>query len=44
MAMKRGARYRCPNSGCGCEVLVTKGTSDGIDVPTCGCGTEMEQR
>ncbi len=45
--LEEGATYRCPESNCGCEVKVTKGTSAeeaGTDAPTCCCGTRMDKQ
>jgi hypothetical protein len=46
MPLKSGERYRCPDSQCGCEILVTKGASpdcSGKENPRCCCGKQMVQ-
>ena len=46
MALQQGEQYRCPETGCGCEVTVTKGAARddaGTQNPTCCCGHSMEK-
>jgi len=44
MALKQGDVYKCPDSDCGCEVTVSKGSAPGKggnQSPRCCCGNEM---
>jgi len=44
--METGERYTCTNSGCNCEIEVTRGAqaSAGSDQnPRCCCGREMQR-
>lgn len=46
MGLQEGEQYRCPDSGCGCEMTVTKGAVDsdaGQNAPTCCCGHAMDK-
>jgi hypothetical protein len=43
MQMKENDMLRCQNRNCGCEVRVTKGSSDGSSNPLCCCGTKMKK-
>lgn len=46
MAFREGQVYRCPDTGCGCEVIVSKSAPKdcpGTANPTCCCGREMAQ-
>lgn len=43
MPFKKGEVYQCPDSGCGCEVTVTKSappSCGGTQNPTCCCGKQ----
>ncbi|HVT02592.1 MAG TPA: hypothetical protein VHL58_04350 [Thermoanaerobaculia bacterium] len=45
MPFKKGERYKCPDSNCGCEIEVTKGapaSCNGTEKPRCCCGREMQ--
>jgi hypothetical protein len=47
MSFKRGEVYKCTNSTCGAEVIVTKETPPGVHAeqpPRCCCGEEMRKR
>jgi hypothetical protein len=41
---RKGQKYRCLNSECGCEMVVTVGSAlDTVKIPRCGCGAEMKK-
>jgi len=43
MAMKKGDKFECTNSECGCEINVTKASKapNASRSPRCCCGEEM---
>ena len=43
MAMKKGDKFECTNSECGCEITVTKASEapNAGRSPRCCCGEEM---
>lgn len=46
MAFKKGEKYRCPDTNCGCEIEVTKEPKSGAGGnlnPKCCCGKEMQR-
>jgi len=44
MPLKNGDRYRCSNPDCGCELVVTKDSKSGQDLPlSCCCGQELRK-
>jgi hypothetical protein len=43
MSMAEGQIYRCQNRECGCEIRVTKASSNTNSNPRCCCGAEMKK-
>lgn len=44
IGIRKGQRFVCMNPECGCEMEVTKASSqDSASNPLCGCGVEMKK-